>query len=70
MNDNDKALLKKFSILPNLNKYVFILKTILNMCLFIMCWVNEFMSSTPMWKDVWFVLGMIMLFRLIEGIEE
>ena len=61
---------KKFNILPNTDRCIFILKTIVNICLLIICWVNEFISNTPMWKDVWFVLGMIMLFRLIEGIEE
>ncbi len=53
-----------------LDKWTFILKTVVNMCLLVICWANEFVSTIPMWKDVWFVLGMIMLFRLIEGMDK
>ena len=53
-----------------MEKWLSILRTVVNICLLVICWSNKFISDIPMWKDVWFVLGMIMLFRIIDGVDK
>ena len=47
-----------------------ICKTIVNMLLLCICWMNMFRTELPVYEDIWFVLMFICLFRLIEGSEK
>ncbi len=49
-------------------KWIDILVPIVYVCLLIICWVNKFISTEPMWESVWFVLGMMLFLKLIEGV--
>ena len=51
-------------------KWVDILIPIIYVCLLIICWTNKFISAEPMWESVWFVLGMMIFLKLIEGVNE
>jgi len=47
-----------------------VLKTVAHLCLLGITWGHVIADGIPMWNNPWFALGMILLFRIVEGSEK
>ena len=65
-NDNSWVRVKD----DRIDLWLSILKTVVHLCLLGITWGHVIADGIPMWNSPWFVLGMILLFRITECSEK